>query len=167
MGKRGPQPQSAETKALRGNTGNRPIPQVHEGVDVTYGALRMPHSLTKEQREVWKRLLTSFPDWYFSPADRDLLVSYCQVQARIATAERQMKRKKLIEKRGTGAACRNPLLDILEKERRMLLQLTNALGLGREKRKAVMPNVIAPSIKNPSDLDGDDPDEFGDLIPDP
>lgn len=166
MGKRGPKPQSAETKALKGNPGNRPLAKVQEGVDPTSGHLRMPQSLTKDQREVWQRLISAYPSWYFTPADRDLLASYCQVQARIASAEHLMKNKPMVLERGNGSACRNPLLDIIDKQRGMLLQLTESLGLGREKRKQVVPGASGPSPEVPSDPDGDDPDNFGNLIPD-
>lgn len=165
MGKRGPQPQSPQTKALKGNPGNRPVEKTIEGVDVSAGHLRMPTSLTEGQRKVWTHLMKAFPDWYFTPADRDLLVSYCQVQDRIAKAEHQMKNKSLLVTRGNGSACRNPLLDIIDKERRMLVKLTVSLGLGREKRKLAAPGAMPLSPEQPSEPVGDDPDDFGNLIP--
>jgi len=134
MGKRGPKPKSAEQKRLEGNPGNRKIPP--EGVDVSSKGLNMPTRLTPDEREVWRHLMKAFPSWWFSKADRDLLMAYCRAQARLERAEKELRGESLVSERGNGGPCRNPLLDIIDKERAAVTRLSETLHLTRERRKS-------------------------------
>lgn len=172
MGKRGPQPKSNEKKALEGNPGQRKLEETPQVEDVSTGSLRIPTRLCVEGKKVWHELMDSFPDWYFTGADKHLLVMYCEHVARRNKLEKQMRNAPMTVKRGNGSECLNPKVRAIMDIDPLVLKLAEKLGITRDRRRGISRNPTeAPvaSDRRTQDLDSDQGgdvavDDVGDLL---
>lgn len=137
MGKRGPQPKSNEKKALEGNPGKRRLVDPVAFVDVSIGSLRIPTRLCVDGKDCWRGLMKSFPSWYFTAADKDLLIMYCEQVALKTRFEREMRNKSAFVMRGNGTECLNPRLKAISGASALILKLAEKLQITREKRRGL------------------------------
>lgn len=167
MGKRGPKPKSPEIKAMEGNRGNRkPVPEALE-VDISEGKIAIPNGLRKDERQVWRELVASFPSWYFKPADRHLMMAYCRVVGRYNRADLALRRKPMVTMRGTGGEVVSPYIKVMEQAELQLVKISEKLGVTRDKRLglATDPERVPTSAQQDAKpWFDDDESEFGDLI---
>ncbi len=165
MAKRGRPPKSPEIKELEGNPGNRPIQSVSVNDDLSSDGLRMPARLTEVERQVWQDTVCSMPSWWFRQADKYMLLLYCRAIARIEKSERALKNSDTILTRANGSKCLNPHLQVIQAGSSEVLKLSEMLGLTRARRgmSSMPPNFLPPAPLN-SDLDGEEPEAFGDLL---
>jgi len=174
MGKRGPKPKSLETRVLEGNPANRPLPVRRDEDDLSSAGLRMPTRMTEMERQVWRETLEAFPSWYFKAADKILLIAYCRAVVRLEKSENALKNKSAVEKRANGSPCLSPHIQVINTALAQVMQLSEALGLTRTKRKGVLPpDLPARSAHTPQageipdTPDGEDQDIPSDLIAGP
>lgn len=178
MGKRGPKPKDPEMDRLEGRPGNRKPPPAVTEEDVSGGKLTLPLRLCVEERDCWRRVVASFPEWYFTAADRDLLTAYCRVWWRLEKAERALKTQPLVTKRANGSPCLNHNYQVTRDAHKELLSLSEALGMTKRTRRGIATTnpPITPASQaqgqmptDPEDFGpgGDDPEGFGDLIQPP
>lgn len=170
MGKRGPKPKSNKKKALEGNPGNRKLTDPEQEVDITSGSLRLPTRLCTEGKAVWRDLMASFPTWYFTAADKDLLIIYCEQVALKTKLEKAMKGVSPVTKRGNGAECLNPRLKLIQETAVLILKLADKLQITREKRKGLArdPGEPPAAPSTPDQTSGQDgagqEDDVGNLM---
>lgn len=165
MGKRGPPPKSKEERILEGNPAKRQMPKDRDEDDLSSGGLRMPTRMTEAERHVWRDTLESFPSWYFRQADKILLIAYCRAVVRLEKSENALKNKSAVEKRANGSPCLSPHIQVINTALAQVMQLSEALGLTRAKRKGVLPPQmperpaqLSPSEGEPSTPAGEDQD---------
>lgn len=172
MGKRGPKPKSNEKKALEGNPGQRKLQETPEEVDLSTGSLRIPTRLCTDGKQAWRDLMEAFPDWYFTAADKHLLVMYCEHIARRNKLERGMKREAMVKEGTNGRTWLNPKINAIMDLDKLIIQLSEKLGLTRDRRKGVArrPGEAPPASRPQTpdldyEQDGDVPvDDVGDLL---
>lgn len=86
MGKRGPRPQPTSLRVLRGNPGNRPLPQNEPKPEPT--APKCPAWLDKEAKKEWRRVIKLLePLGLATVLDGTALAMYCTAYSRWKTAE--------------------------------------------------------------------------------
>ena len=146
MGKRGPAPKSPEDKALEGNPGKRKIERAVDEDDLSSGSLRMPTRMTEEERRVWTDTLAAFPSWYFTLADKYLLIAYCRTVARVEKSEKALQNTAAVITRANGSKCLNPHVALANAGVVQIKMLAEALGLTRRTRRGAIP----PSPSDPT-----------------
>lgn len=137
MGKRGPQPKSSKIKALEGNRSNRKVIETEDEVDLSDGTLRVPNRLCRDGKSAWREVVAAFPDWYFTAADKHMLILYAQTVARITKLERAMLRSPMIIKRKNGSECLNPRIKAINDLVPLAAKLANELHLTRNRRRGL------------------------------
>ena len=159
-------------KALEGNPGNRKLTEPKEEVDISSGSLRIPTRLCTDGKQAWHDLMDSFPDWYFTAADKHLLIMYCEHIARRNKLERGMRREAMVTKGENGRKWLNPKLNVIMDLDKLILQLSEKLGITREKRRGLARRPDeAPPVPGPAEQDQDferggdvQVDDVGDLL---
>jgi P27 family predicted phage terminase small subunit len=160
MAKRGRPPKPPEQRLLEGNPGKRPVPEVQDDTDQSFGALRMPQRLTEDERAVWQGTLSCFPDWYFTRADAVLLTTYCRAVVRLEKSEKALHTSAAVEKKSNGSRCVNPHMTVINTTLAQVIQLSNMLGLSKATRKGILTPPPQGEVNNTS-LGGEEP-EFED-----
>lgn len=93
MGRRGPAPQSAATRKLRGNPGKR---KIAEEVKLPAGTPGPPPWLGKLAREIWSYTVDSLKgSVVLALADRGALAAYCDAEAKAARLSEKCDKLKL------------------------------------------------------------------------
>lgn len=171
MGKRGPQPKSNEKKALEGNPGQRKLVDPEPELDPSNGSIRLPARLCTDGKAVWRDLMATFPNWYFTAADKELLILYCEQVALKTRLQRAMKSGKLVIKRGNGSECLNPRIKAIGETTVLILKLAEKLQITRGTRRGLSrdpqepPSGARPIHEQTSEPDGDEPeDDVGSLM---
>ena len=164
MEKRGRPRKDSKENALEGNPGNRKSPALGDNSDVSTGTLFIPRELSAKERLHWRAVVTAFPSWYFTQADIHLLTCYCQQMYIAARARLALTSRPLIETRSNGSTCPHPAIKILASATAEIRHLSDSLCITRQRRRGLarQPDEMPlPDLEK----DGDDPDEFGALIP--
>lgn len=93
MGQRGPQPQAAVLKLMRGNPGKRPL-NLADGVNPEVAVPDIPRHLNKEARKEWKRITVELETLgLISRLDRAALSLYCQAWGRLVELETAFQKR--------------------------------------------------------------------------
>ena len=165
MGKRGPAPKDRKTRELEGNPANRPLPVDVDEEDVSSGSLRMPQRLTEDERRAWVDTLSAFPSWYFTAADKYLMIAYVRALARLERSERALQNGKSVDTRANGSKCVSPHIAIVNSSLAQVVQLSEKLGITRERRRG----IVAPSapVDQSQEQDGGEQDIPDDLMAPP
>lgn len=142
MGKRGPKAAPNEQKALEGNPGKRKLVAQVDEDDLSSGSLRMPTRLTELERQVWRDTLEAFPSWYFTLADKALLVAYCRAVVRLEKSEKALQNKSAVQARANGSPCISPHIAIINSALSQIMALSDQLGISRKHRRG----VAAPQV---------------------
>jgi phage terminase small subunit len=163
--------QVQQKKALEGNAGQRKLVEPEVELDISTGSLRIPTRLCTDGKAVWRDLLSSFPKWYFTAADKDLLILYCKQVALKTKLERSMKRGKLVIERGNGSECLNPRIKAISDTAALILKLAEKLQIARGTRKGLardpneLPPAAQPTLGQTSEPVGEEPeDDVGSLM---
>ena len=139
MGKRGPPPKDPEIKALEGNPGKRKIVAAVDEDDLSSGSLRIPMRMTEEERRVWQDTIGAFPSWYFTLADKYLLIAYCRCVARVERSEKALQKTQTVTERANGSKCLSPHVAAINQGVAQIKSLAEALGLTRRTRRGTLP----------------------------
>lgn len=151
-------------EALEGNPGKRPIVQRVDEEDVSSGSLRMPTRMVEEERRVWVDTLSAFPEWYFTLADKYLLIAYCRAVARVERSEKALQNKSTVIERANGSKCLSPHVAVISTGVSEVIRLAEILGITRTKRRGqVLPSQPVDGT-GASGQGGGEPDQFGDLL---
>lgn len=164
MGLRGPKPKDPKIKALEGNPGKRKVTVEPDLDDMSSGSLRMPTRLTEEERRVWSDTVGAFPSYYFTLADKYLLVAYCRAVSRVERSEKALQKSSTVLERANGSKCLNPHIAAINLGVAQVKSLAESLGLTRRTRRGQAPPLGAMVPQQPDEPDGEEPDDFGDLI---
>lgn len=170
MGKRGPQPKSNEVKALEGNPGKRKIVRTVDEDDLSSGSLRQPQRLSEAERAVWQDVIGAFPGWYFTMADKFLLIAYCRAVCRVERSESFLKNKQTVTERANGSPCLSPHVAVINSSVTQMMALAEALGITKKVRKGVIPGPDRqppPQQDDPTGPAGEEAEFEGDLIAPP
>lgn len=147
--KRGRKPIPTALKLVRGNPGNRPLPENEPTPDAK--APTCPAFLTASAKAEWKRIAPELVALgLLSQIDRAALAGYCQCYGRWEKAERDLKRRGAIIKTRTGAQIQNPHLAIANKALRQMREFLVEFGMTPSARTRVTASPPAPSGKDKS-----------------
>lgn len=168
MGLRGPKPKDPKINALQGNPSKRPVRVEVEEADPSSGSLRMPTRLTEEERRVWTDTIEAFPSYYFTMADKYLLLAYCRAVARVERSEKALQKSSTVLERANGSKCLNPHIAAVNLGVAQIKSLAEALAITRRTRRGMtLPIGVALSEEmqdSKSGMDGDGLEAFGDLV---
>jgi phage terminase small subunit len=122
----------------------------------------MPTRLTEMERAVWQDTVSSFPSWYFTTADKMLLVAYCRAVVRLEKSEKALQKTAAVEKKANGSPCLNPHISIINMALAQIVQLSEKLCITKATRRGIPPpspgNEPSPGGGVPGDPDGDGPE---------
>lgn len=131
----------------------------------------MPTRLTEMERAVWQDTVASFPSWYFTTADKMLLVAYCRAVVRLEKSEKALQKTAAVEKKANGSPCVNPHISIINMALAQVVQLSEKLCLTKATRRGIPPpspgNDRPSGGETPGALDGDGPEFPAGLIAPP
>jgi P27 family predicted phage terminase small subunit len=167
MAKTGPKPKSNEVKELEGNPGKRKLVRTVDEDDLSSGSLRQPQRLSEDERAVWQDVIGAFPGFYFTQADKFLLIAYCRAVVRVEKSESALKNKSTVLQRANGSPCLSPHVAVINSSVNQMMALAEVLGITKKVRKGVLPANPSPVPEPQDGPDGDEAEFEEDLIAPP
>ena len=133
---RGRKPKTDEERAAEGYRGHHP--KRTGQVKAPKGAMQCPEEFTEDERKIWDDTLANAPFDVIRPADREVLMTFCQqvVIGKKAMADLRAGGMQMVvftEK----AEIKNPLLTILDATAKTIRSLASELGLSPVSRERV------------------------------
>lgn len=136
MGRRGPPPEPTRLKLLKGNPGKRRLNTAEPAPEIK--APDCPKWLTKVAREEWNRVLPELLRLQvISMLDRAALAGYCQSYANWRHAQGILKRFGFTFTTDKGYVGQRPEVAIAQRERQIMRQFQQELGLTPSARSRV------------------------------
>ena len=136
MGRRGPPPQPTKLKLLRGNPGKRKLNAAEPEPELK--APDCPKWLTKVAKEEWDRVIPELLRLQvISGLDRAALAGYCQSYANWRHAQGILKRFGMTFTTDKGYVGQRPEVAIAQRERQIMRQFQQELGLTPSSRSRV------------------------------
>lgn len=149
--KRGRPNKPAVLSLLDGNPGKRPIKQEPK---ISNKTPKMPPHLNEEAKKEWKRVIKILgPSKILSEADGTILGMYCESYARWCEAAEEVKKIGLIVKSPNGWPMRSPYLDIVDREKKNMMQYLSSLGMTPTSRAGLGNIVEQPEDTYKKNLD--------------
>lgn len=112
MGTRGPKPKKLKT--IKPSVPRRPNPK---------------KGMSSRARNVWLRIVKSYPVDHFKPQHHDLLKSYCEAAAMRDEAMKELSDSDLVVTQSNGVKKENPLIGIIDKMAGRMTALSVKLGI--------------------------------------
>lgn len=135
MGRRGPSPTPTALKLLRGERKDRinnDEPKPREGLPTC------PAGVSQEVREIWDYTLAEVAAMgVVSPADRDLLLAYCEAVALHRQVSAIIAEKGLAERSANGGVARHPAVAIQRDTAATMRSLGQEFGLTPSARTGI------------------------------
>ena len=124
--RRGPKPQQAALKVLRGNPGKRRVPQYEpQGA----GILDAPPAWMDEaQREQWFYSVQDAPAGLLTGTDREMLAVWVVACVEHGRAAAEVRRMGQVVKTKDGNAINNPYLGIVNRQAFIMIRTAGELG---------------------------------------
>ncbi len=137
---RGRKPKTDAERAAEAYRGHHPKRQ--NQVKAPRGAMKCPKEFSAEERSVWKDTLANAPFDVIRPADREVLIAFCQQVAISRYTMRELRKSAgqyamgmVIE--SERGSVKNPLLTILDSTAKNIKSLASELGLSPVSRERV------------------------------
>lgn len=148
MGMRGPRPESAAKRRLKGNPSKRPLPP--EGPTAS-GELIVPSHLSEAAQECMRAIKASMPPETYAAADGFLLGAFATAWDLHRQAAEELRRSELVVEGSRGAVI-NPLIRVVNTQAQLIASLGDRLGLSPSARASL--GVKGGANRPPSKFDG-------------
>ncbi len=149
MGKRGPQPLSAQQLQLRGSwRATERFEQERTAAEEADRGAGMPVPeppkwLSHRAKEFWRRLLPSIRKLTGYPLDEPMLASFCEAYDELRTATELIQKEGPIVKSGKhGGKSRHPAVMIAASARSSIVAIAREMGLSPKAREALNLEVV-------------------------
>lgn len=133
MGRRGPKPEDAGAKELKGNPGRRAV-KATAAAATRPGAPKMPPGLSDEEKREWKRVVPPLVELgIITPMDQRALRDYVRCSVRLEEAERDVGERGILIQ-GERGMVKNPALQVAREYRSALVKWCQLFGMTPDAR---------------------------------
>jgi len=162
-GRRGPVSQPPELEALHGNPSRGKGGQPRRPMQSLPGNMAPPKKLRGAARREWRRVLKTLPEGFLTPADRELLLRYCQLHAQLNELQATIEKEGVTFTTPKGYIAQRPEIGILNRLRELMKKYCVELGLSPTARQRVhLPEALpAGDTPAPSREEQDERGIFG------